>query len=152
MAIRPRGKSWQVDIRLIDGSRLRRTFATEAAATEAETAMRPNPQQRAAAKKKRFRKSSARKNKHLPGSTSPSGERSSNIAEISDQTKSNLTMLQPSQPNSETTNPDPDTPTPTPSEAGCGEQEPATLFPVSRAWPGLDLGKRSSKLRNLKAR
>jgi hypothetical protein len=61
MPIRKRGNSWQIDIRLADGSRIRRTAATEEQAREIEQALKPTPQQRAAARKKRSRQPSARK-------------------------------------------------------------------------------------------
>jgi hypothetical protein len=47
MPIRQRGKTWQVDVRLADGTRFRRSYPTEAIAKEAEKALTPNPQQRA---------------------------------------------------------------------------------------------------------
>jgi len=50
MPIRQRGKAWQVDVRLADGSRFRKTFPTKEHAEEAEKAMTPNPQQRAIAR------------------------------------------------------------------------------------------------------
>jgi len=46
MPIRKRGPSWQVDVRLLDGTRVRRTYPTEEIAKEAEKALTPNPQQR----------------------------------------------------------------------------------------------------------
>ena len=58
MPIRKRGPSWQVDVRLVDGSRIRRTYPTEAIAREAEKALQPNPQQRQMA---RFQRRKQRK-------------------------------------------------------------------------------------------
>ncbi len=50
MPVRKRGSAWQVDVRLLDGSRFRKTYPTEESAREAEKAMTPNPQQRAIAR------------------------------------------------------------------------------------------------------
>jgi hypothetical protein len=128
MAIRPRGTSWQVDVRLVDGSRLRRTYATLEAAQQAELDLRPSPQQRSAAKKKRSKRSSER-NKKLPhGPTPQSGAPSSNIAAHSPQPKFNLITLQPSLPSSPPPTPEAATPTSTPSQPG--SDEPARPAPV----------------------
>jgi hypothetical protein len=59
MTIRQRGESWQIDIRTLDGKRLRRDFRSKAEALEAEAKLKLNPEQRTAMKKLR-RKSSAR--------------------------------------------------------------------------------------------
>ena len=50
MPVRKRGNTWQVDIRLTDGSRFRKTYPTEESAREAEKAMTTNPTQRAIAR------------------------------------------------------------------------------------------------------
>jgi len=50
MPVRKRGNTWQVDVRLLDGSRFRKTYPTEESARAAEVAMRPNPTQRAIAR------------------------------------------------------------------------------------------------------
>lgn len=55
MPIRQRGSSWQVDVRTIDGTRIRASYATEEEAREAETALNPNPTARAEARKIRAR-------------------------------------------------------------------------------------------------
>ena len=55
MPIRKRGPSWQVDVRLVDGSRIRRTYPTEEIAREAEKALQPNPQQRQMARFQRHK-------------------------------------------------------------------------------------------------
>jgi hypothetical protein len=47
MPIRQRGKTWQVDVRLVDGTRFRKTMPTKEMAEETEKAMTPNPRQRA---------------------------------------------------------------------------------------------------------
>ena len=47
MTVRQRGKTWQVDVRLADGTRFRKAFPTKEMAEEAEKAMTPNPLQRA---------------------------------------------------------------------------------------------------------
>lgn len=77
-----------MDIRTAEGTRIRRTFATKAAAEEAEQAMKPNPQQRAEMRKL-LRKLSARSK-----SISASKRRSSDIVGISAQEKSKLTISQ----------------------------------------------------------
>lgn len=51
MPIRPRGPSWQVDVRLPDGKRYRKTVPTEADAEALEAALQVSPQQRRAMKK-----------------------------------------------------------------------------------------------------
>ena len=73
MPIRKRGNSWQIDIRTAEGTRIRKTYATKEEATEAEAALRPNPQQRAAMRKVRreSRRSSARL-LTMPDSSKPS--------------------------------------------------------------------------------
>ena len=65
MPIRKRGESWQIDVRLGDGSRIRRSYATQEQAAEAAKALTPSPQQRATMRKLRrltSGKSSARSN------------------------------------------------------------------------------------------
>jgi hypothetical protein len=48
--IRQRGSNWQVDVRLPDGRRYRKTVTTEDAAKQMEAALKTNPQQRRAMK------------------------------------------------------------------------------------------------------
>ncbi len=50
MPIRKRGPSWQVDVRLPDGRRYRKTVNTEDEAKALEASLRTNPQQRRAMK------------------------------------------------------------------------------------------------------
>jgi hypothetical protein len=152
MAIRPRGTSWQVDVRLVDGSRLRRTYATLEAAQQAELDLRPSPQQRSAAKKKRSKRSSARNGKPQPGQTHPSAEQSSNIAEPSPQPKSNLITLRQSPPSSPTCTPAPDTPTSIPSQRGCEEPAPPAPVPDSHAHPAPALANAWFRRPSLKGR
>ena len=127
MPVRPRGDSWQLDIRLMDGSRLRRTYPTEAAALEAEQQLRPTPQQRAAfrAKKRQSsRQSSARKGTKPSGSISRSGKQFSRSPEGSGPPRSNLITLRPSPPSSPANTQPPDTPNSQSSERGCDGSAP----------------------------
>ncbi len=63
MPIRKRGESYQIDVRLADGQRIRRNYPTQQAAEQAAAIITPNPAQRAAMRKLRAsRKSSARSN------------------------------------------------------------------------------------------
>jgi len=59
MPVRKRGVSWQLDVRTAEGLRIRRQYATEKEALQAEIALKPNPTKRAEARRQR-RKSSAR--------------------------------------------------------------------------------------------
>ena len=77
MPIRKRGESWQIDIRTADGTRLRRSYSTQSEALEAETLLKPNPQQRAAMRELRRRLLARSESK------SASGKHSSNIVAIS---------------------------------------------------------------------
>lgn len=77
MPIRKRGNTWQVDVRTAEGTRIRRQCETEAEAQSTETALKPNPQQRAAMRKLR-RQQSARSE-----STPASAKQSTNIVGIS---------------------------------------------------------------------
>ena len=71
MPIRQRGGSWQIDVRTVDGTRLRRNYATRAQAELAATALTPNPQARAEARRLR-RRASARSKTFAAGSAAPS--------------------------------------------------------------------------------
>lgn len=83
MPIRKRGKSWQVDVRNTDGTRVRASYATEEEARAAEAALTPNPNARAEARKLR-RRASARSRTSRPTSAAPSTK----VALISDPPKS----------------------------------------------------------------
>jgi hypothetical protein len=83
MPIRKRGKSWQVDVRNTDGTRVRASYATEEEARAAEAALTPNPHARAEARKLR-RRASARSRTSRPTSAAPSTK----VALISDPPKS----------------------------------------------------------------
>lgn len=91
MPIRKRGDSWQIDVRTIDGVRIRRNFPTKEAAQEAEAALKPNPSMRAAMRRLR-RKQSARKRQSSPTSAGPS----SRHVDTSSRKTSNLLTLPPS--------------------------------------------------------
>lgn len=90
MAVRRRGTSWEIDLRLIDGTRIRKSYATEKAAVEAEMAMKPNPSQRALGrqmrKAARARRGSAgpqTTGKSKPKSESEQPSKPSRVTEIS---------------------------------------------------------------------
>jgi hypothetical protein len=97
MPIRQRGKHWQVDVRITDGTRIRRTFDSEESAKLAEEALRPTPQQRAVLKTASQRHS-ARKKGPPSGTTKPSASPSSPQQEASRLINSDHTTHQPLQP------------------------------------------------------
>ena len=100
MPVRKRGASWQVDLRLTDGTRIRRNYPTQEEATTAEAALRPNPQARAAARKLRRRqKQSARPRATARKSNSPS----SSTPGTCPPAQSNLITLPASAPSGEAT-------------------------------------------------
>ena len=82
MPIRLRGKSWQIDVRLADGTRFRRTYPTQAIAAEAEKAMTPNPLQRS------MGKFAARTLRNKSSVIGRSGSRSSSVVAPLDPIKS----------------------------------------------------------------
>ena len=57
MPIRKRGESYQIDVRLADGQRIRRNYPTQQAAEQAAAIITPNPAQRAAMRKLRASRS-----------------------------------------------------------------------------------------------
>jgi hypothetical protein len=83
MPVRQRGTTWQVDVRLADGTRFRKTFPTEEMAREAEKAMKLNPQQRAIARY------AARASRSKSADTARSARRLSDGSGNSKQVKSN---------------------------------------------------------------
>lgn len=70
MTIRQRGGSFQIDVRTAEGTRIRRDFPTRARAEEAEAALKPDPQQRAAMRK--LRRTSSARSHSIPESPKPS--------------------------------------------------------------------------------
>lgn len=70
MPIRKRGDTWQVDVRTAEGTRIRRSFPTQESAIEAEAAMKPNPQQRAAMRHLRREQSARSTSTHASGKAS----------------------------------------------------------------------------------
>ncbi len=92
MPVRRRGVSWQLDIRTAEGTRIRRQYATEQEALEAEASIKPNPTQRAEARKQR-RRSLARKKATSVTTGSSSATASSGIVAISAPAQSNLITL-----------------------------------------------------------
>jgi hypothetical protein len=78
MPIRQRGPSWQVDVRLPDGNRYRKTVNTEAEAVVLEATLNVNPNQRRAIKRALRQSSAAMKPSapllSEPLKSSPDGE------------------------------------------------------------------------------
>ena len=77
MPIRKRGSTYQVDVRLADGTRFRKTYPTLTIAEEAEKALTPNPTQRAIARH------AVRNSRSKSSSTAPCAKPSRNVAAIS---------------------------------------------------------------------
>ena len=104
MPIRKRGPSYQVDVRLPDGRRYRKTVATEEQALALEKALTTNPNQRRAMRLALQPSPGAMKPK-----AQPSTKQSPSSPEQSTPESSTLQMSPTSAPNSPTTPPATDT-------------------------------------------